>query len=110
MIHPVQMITVPPGNSEYRVFHFTRPDGRGQLTEGETIQSATVSAAVYGAVTSVSGLVSEVAPYDSTAVRYKIDPAGAELVSGAVVTLTFEAVTSNGQTLTDLLDVRINNR
>ena len=101
------MIEIPAGNKEFRLFHFTRTDGRGQLNAEETIQSATVAAALSPAGTAVSGLVSQAAPYDSTAVRYFIDPGAAELAPGARIALTFTVVTSNGQTLTDVLHAMI---
>ena len=97
------MIEIPVGNKEFRMFHFTRTDGRGQLTDGETIQSATVTAAHAATGEAVTGLVSQVAPYDSTAVRYFVDPGAAQLSAGIKIALTFTIVTSNGQTLTDVL-------
>lgn len=101
------MIEIPAGNKEFRLFHFARPDGRGQLTTGETIQSATVTAAHAATGGAVAGLVSQVAPYDSTAVRYFVDPGAANLTPRIRIALTFTVVTSNGQTLTDTLQAVI---
>ena len=101
------MIEIPAGNKEFRVFRFARPDGRGQLTDGETIQTAAVVATHAATGEAVAGLVSQVAPYDSTAVRYFVDPGAAELTKRARVALTFSVVTSNGQTLTDTLQAVI---
>lgn len=101
------MIEIPAGNKEFRVFQFVRADGLGQLNGDETVQSATVVAARYPAGASVANLVSQVAPYNGTAVRYFVDPAAAELAAGAQIVLTFAIVTSNGQTLTDVLHARI---
>lgn len=97
------MIEIPVGNKEFRLFHFARLDGRGQLTAGETIQTAAVVATHAATGEAVAGLVSQVAPYDSTAVRYFVDPGAAELSAGTKIALTFAVVTSNGQTLTDVL-------
>lgn len=101
------MIEIPVGNEEFRVFNFRRPDGRGQLAEGETVQTAAVVATHAATGEAVAALVSQVAPYDSTAVRYFVDPGAAELAAGAQIVLTFAIVTSNGQTLTDVLHARI---
>ena len=101
------MIEIPAGNKEFRLFHFTRTDGRGQLTTGETIQTAAVVATHAATGEAIAGLVSQVAPYDSTAVRYFVDPGAAGLTKRARVALTFTVITSNGQTLTDVLQTVI---
>jgi hypothetical protein len=51
--------------------------------------------------------VSQVAPYDSTAVRYFVDPGAANLTPRTRIDLTFTVATSNGQTLTDTLPIAI---
>ena len=101
------MIEIPVGNQEFRVFHFQRPDGRGQITDGETIQTAAVTAANARTGEAIAGMVSQAAPYDGTAVRYFVDPTAGGLVKRARVALLFEVQTSNGQTLTDTLQVVI---
>lgn len=101
------MIEIPVGNEEFRVFNFRRPDGRGQLAEGETIQTAAVVATHAATGEAVAGLVSQVAPYDSTAVRYFVDPGAANLTPRTRIDLTFTVATSNGQTLTDTLPIAI---
>ena len=101
------MIKIPIGNKEFRVFQFVREDGWGQLNAEETIQSATVTASDATTGEAITGMVSDVAPYNSTAVRYFIDPGGAEVVKRSRITLLFTVVTSNGQTLTDTLQMVI---
>ncbi len=101
------MIEIPVGNKEFRLFHFLRADGRGQLNADETIQSATVTVTNAATGEAVAGLVSQVAPYDSTAVRYFVDPGAANLTPRARIDLTFTVATSNGQTLTDTLPIAI---
>ena len=72
---------------------------------GNGYSPATVERSATGEA--IAGLVSQVAPYDSTAVRYFVDPGAAGLTKRARVALTFSVVTSNGQTLTDVLQAVI---
>lgn len=101
------MIEVPVGNKEFRLFFFLRPDGLGQLTDGEVIQAATVVATHSLSGEPIPNFVSQVAVYDGGAVRYRLDPGAAGLVPRDRVVLRFSVETSNGQTLTDALQLRV---
>jgi len=63
------------------------------LTDGETIQSATVTVTNSAGV-SQPAMVSDVAPYDSTGVRYKL-----KAIAAGYYTVRIDAVTTNGQKL-----------
>lgn len=85
------------GEREFRTLEFYRGDGRGGLTDGETLTGAPTVKAYSSAGVDVSAqMVSDVLVYASTQVRYLFR---AE-VTGAF-TIVVSAQTSNGQILID---------
>lgn len=89
----------------FRYHEFRRSDGQGWLNESETLTgtpTVTVTEKVAGTDVS-SGMVSAVAVYDNTKVRY-ILKGGTTRVSYYV---TVTAQTSNGQTFEDRLELQV---
>lgn len=90
---------------QFYLYHeFLRPDGNGWLTTGESISSATVTVTEKKLGTDTSAtMVSNVAPINSTQVKY--------LAKGGTAGKTYiyriVAVTSNGQTFEDNVEVTI---
>lgn len=101
------MPEIPVGNREYRIFYFSRPDGRGQLATGEVIQSAAVSVLDAKPESTPQLLVSSVTPHEGRGVRYFIAPAEGGLAPGDKATLLFTVQTSSNQTLTSELLIRV---
>lgn len=88
----------------FYLHEFKRADGRGWLTEGETIATPSVTATDSTTGEDVSAaMVSSVAPYNNTSVRYKL-AAGA---AGGEYRLDILITTSNGQVFKDVLTVEI---
>ncbi len=92
----MQTIEKPAYNEEFRTCQFRRTDGQGQLNSTETVSSAEVVCAERNTgVDTTSAMISDVAPYSQTYVRYKLK-AGA---AGTVYILSVRCTTSNGQKL-----------
>lgn len=62
------------------------------LAEGETLQSGTVIVTDAAGVDKSATMVSEVAPYNSTGIRYKL-----KATTAGFFTVRIDAVTTNGQ-------------
>lgn len=62
------------------------------LAEGETVQTATVTITDSAGADQSATMASDVAPYDSTGVRYKL-----KAVAAGFFTVRVDAVTTNGQ-------------
>lgn len=88
----------------FYLHEFKRPDGRGWLTEGETIATASVTVTDIATGEDVSAaMVSSVAPYNNTSVRYKLSGGTA----GNAYRLDILITTSNGQVFKDVLTFEI---
>ncbi len=88
----------------FRTCEFKRPDGQGWLNDTETISTAAVLAVEKVTGTDVSAtMISDVAPYNSTQVKYKLK-AG---VFGKIYYIKVRGATSNGQKLEEIFEVRI---
>lgn len=83
---------------------FRRSDGRGWLNEDETVATAAVTVADAATGEDVSAsMVSSVAPYNGTQVRYKL----AAGTAGRAYRVTITITTSNGQEFEDTVELRI---
>lgn len=88
----------------FYLHEFKRADGRGWLTEGETIATPSVIATDIATGQDVSAtMVSSVAAYNNSSVRYKLS-AG---TIGGEYRLDILITTSNGQVFKDVLTVEI---
>lgn len=98
------MITKTPWEEHFRACQFLRPDGGGPLTDGETLTAATVTATLQPAGTdATAALISDVAVYQGTQVRYKLKGGTA----GKDYQLTVRAETSNGQKFEERLPLKV---
>lgn len=94
----------PSFNKEFRIMEFRRPDGQGQLGPDETIVSATIVATNYKTNEDVTlSMISDVAPYDLTKVRYRLSGG----VRGETYLLEVRITTSTQQDLGDYLLVMV---
>ena len=100
----MQVIEKPAYNEEFRTCEFLRPDGQGQLNGSEIVSSAAVLCLDRSTGADMSAaMISTVAPYNSTQVRYKVIGGTA----GKVYILRVRGVTSNGQKLEEPFELRI---
>ena len=100
----MQSITKPTHNEEFRTCQFRRPDGQGQLNESETVTAASVVCTERSTGQDVtSEMISSVAPYASTQVRYKLTGGTA----GRTYLLRVRCETSNSQKLEETFELRI---
>lgn len=98
------MIEKPAYNEEYRLLQFARPDGQGPLAEGETISSATVTVEERATGTDTSAtMISNVASYNNTAVRYLLKGGTA----GTAYFIRVRCVTSGNQKFEEKLELRV---
>lgn len=79
----------------FRMCQFKRPDGRGWLEDGVTVSEAAVTVEPDGGGEPMAEMVSNVAPYDNTQVRYKLIGGTA----GAKYLVRIRITTSDGQKL-----------
>lgn len=90
-----------------RIFYqhqFRRTDGRGWLNADETIATATATVTDIATGADVTAaMISNVAPYGDTSVRYQL----AAGTAGHTYRITITITTSNGQTMVDTAEVRI---
>lgn len=98
-------IAKPAYNEEYRTMQFRRPDGKGQLTSEETVTAAEVvcTDAIKG-ITDAS-MISDVAPYDQTQVRFKLKGG----VPGRAYFLAIHVTTSLDQKLSETVLLKVTN-
>jgi len=83
---------------------FRRPDGRGWLNESETVASAVITCTDMASGEDMSGvMISQIAPYNSTQVRYKVSGG----IAGHTYRITITITTSNGQDLSDDIEMRV---
>lgn len=88
----------------FRTCEFKRSDGQGWLTDSETITTAEVLVIDRGSETDMSAtMISNVAPYNSTQVRYKLKGG----VFGKRYHLKVRGITSNGQKLEEVFELRV---
>ena len=97
-------IEKPAFNDEWRTMEFRRPDGLGQLSSTETVQSAAVICRerTTGSQPIVS-MVSEVAPYNQTSVLYNLKGG----TPGKSYFLEFQVITSNNQKLSETVLLKV---
>lgn len=97
-------LTKPTWNEEFRTMEFRRPDGAGQLNAEETVTAAEVLCTERRTGTNATAnMISDVAPYNSTQVRYRLKGG----VKGSAYILEIRATTSNGQKLTEYRQLNI---
>jgi len=96
-------IEKPDYNDEFRTVQFRRPDGKGQLNAEEVITACDILCAERSSGTPVADMVSEVAVYDQTQVRYRLKGGSPD----KVYLLTVRITTSNGQKLAEKILVRV---
>jgi len=88
----------------FRTCEFKRPDAQGWLNALETIASAEVIVIERGTGTDVSAtMVSDVAPYNSTQVKYKLKGG----VSGKRYDIRVKGITSNSQKFEEVFELRL---
>lgn len=92
------MILKPVYNEEFRMFDFSP-----QLTDGETLSAVEVKIITSQGEDLSATMISDVAPYNGTSVRYKIKGG----VSGQTYNRVFRVTTSNGQKLEDEALIRV---
>jgi hypothetical protein len=98
-------VTKYASESVFRYHEFRRSDGRGWLNAEETLTgtpAVTVTSRPLG-TDCTAGMVSEVAVYNDTAVRYRL--AGG--VSGEAYIVAIAVETSNGQVFEDRLELAV---
>jgi hypothetical protein len=101
----VTEIDKPVFNEETRTLQCLRPDGRGQLSPGETVASCEVFCLERATgVDTTETMVSDVTPYDQTQIKYRLKGG----VAGKVYNLFFHFVSSHGQKLSDQIVLRVN--
>ena len=88
----------------FYLHEFKRADGRGWLTEGETIATATVTITDIVTGEDVStAMISEAAPYNNTSVRYKLSGG----TVGSEYRLDILITTTTGQIFKDVINAEI---
>lgn len=98
------MITKNAYEEFFRYHEFLRTDGKGWLNASETISTCTVTIADKATGTDASGaMISDVAPYNNTAVRYKLK-AGA---AGTIYIIKIQITSSNNQKFEDTLELKV---
>ena len=96
-------ITKPAFNEEFRTMQFRRPDGQGQLNSDETVASAAIICTDKAGTNVTGNMISDVAPYANTQVRYKLKGGTAN----ALYHLRFQVVTSNNQKLEEHVVLKV---
>lgn len=94
----------PARNNEFRIMEFVRPDGMGQLNGDEVITAAAITVTERRTGVDVTAdMISDVAPYNQIAVRYRLRGG----VKGKSYLMEIVVTTSNGQDLTEYRQVNI---
>jgi hypothetical protein len=98
------LITKAAYEETFRTVQFRRPDGQGPLNESETLVSASVScAAAKTGEDATAAMLSDVATYDETQVRYLLKGGTA----GTEYLLSVRVATSNGQKFEERLALKV---
>ena len=93
------MLEKPAYNEEFRTLDFSL-----QLASGETISSATVTISeLHTGIDTSATMISGVAPYNSTSVKYKLSGGTADTTYQRII----RVVTSTGQKLEEQLQVKV---
>jgi predicted deacylase len=94
----------PAYNEEFRTMQFRRADGHGQLNDKETITDCAVVCTEKSTGTDATPeMISEVAVYDETQVKYRLKGG----VAGKVYQLRIRITTSNGQKLEEVALLKV---
>lgn len=94
----LNILIKPEYNDEWRVFDFTP-----QLAAGESVIAAEVVVTAVDGTDTSADMISDVAPYQSTGIVYKLKGG----ISGRVYTRHFRVVTSSGNRLEDSAKIKV---
>lgn len=98
------MITKAVYEETFRTMQFRRPDGGGPLNDDETVTAAEVVCAQVGTEEDTTAeMISDVAPYDNTQVRYLLKGG----TKGLYYDITVRCVSSNGQRFEEKLTLKV---